>query len=189
MNINIPTWITLFRVITIPFIIIFFYLPFSFCPLLSAIFFIFASLTDWFDGFLARRLEQTTVFGAFLDPVVDKLLVAVALMLIEEYFHTWWVTLPVASMIMREIVISALREWVAKISYPNVGIIVSRTSKIKTTLQMFSVVLLLWHPSEYLIVVGTVILYLAFVLTLLSILKYVCILYKNGLFKRTDNGS
>lgn len=78
-------------------------------------------------------------------------------------------------MIMREIVISALREWVARVANHNVGIVVSRTSKIRTTMQMFSIVLLLWHPSEYLILIGVIILYLAFVLTLLSILKYVCI--------------
>ncbi|XNM73342.1 CDP-diacylglycerol--glycerol-3-phosphate 3-phosphatidyltransferase [Escherichia coli] len=72
-------------------------------------------MTDWFDGFLARRWNQSTRFGAFLDPVADKVLVAIAMVLVTEHYHSWWVTLPAATMIAREIIISALREWMAEL--------------------------------------------------------------------------
>ncbi len=74
-----------------------------------------AAVTDWFDGFLARRWNQSTRFGAFLDPVADKVLVAIAMVLVTEHYHSWWVTLPAATMIAREIIISALREWMAEL--------------------------------------------------------------------------
>lgn len=115
MRLNIPTLLTLFRVILIPFFVLAFYLPFAWAPFVCALIFVVAAVTDWFDGYLARRLKQTTRFGAFLDPVADKVMVATALVLVTEYYHVWWVTLPAATMIAREIIISALREWMAEI--------------------------------------------------------------------------
>ena len=109
MQLNIPTWLTLFRVVLIPFFVLAFYLPFSWAPMVCAVIFVFAAVTDWFDGFLARRWKQTTRFGAFLDPVADKVMVAVALVLVAEHYHSWWITLPAATMIAREIIISSLR--------------------------------------------------------------------------------
>ncbi|EFW11216.1 putative phosphatidylglycerophosphate synthetase, partial [Serratia symbiotica str. Tucson] len=103
--------LTLFRVVLIPFFVLAFYLPFTWAPMVCAIIFVFAAITDWFDGFLARSWKQTTRFGAFLDPVADKVMVAVALILVVDYYHIWWVTLPAATMIAREIIISSLREW------------------------------------------------------------------------------
>ncbi len=115
MRFNIPTWLTLFRVVLIPFFVLAFYLPFSWAPMVCASIFVFAAVTDWFDGFLARLWRQTTRFGAFLDPVADKVMVAVALVLVSEHYHSWWITLPAATMIAREIIISALREWMAEL--------------------------------------------------------------------------
>lgn len=84
-------------------------------PFAAALIFCVAAVTDWFDGFLARRWNQSTRFGAFLDPVADKVLVAIAMVLVTEHYHSWWVTLPAATMIAREIIISALREWMAEL--------------------------------------------------------------------------
>ena len=85
MQLNIPTWLTLFRVVLIPFFVLAFYLPFNWAPMVCAVIFVFAAVTDWFDGFLARRWKQTTRFGAFLDPVADKVMVAVALVLVAVF--------------------------------------------------------------------------------------------------------
>ena len=106
MQFNIPTLLTLFRVILIPFFVLAFYLPFSWAPFACALIFFVAAVTDWFDGFLARRWNQSTRFGAFLDPVADKVMVAIAMVLVAEHYHTWWVTLPAATMIARQIIIS-----------------------------------------------------------------------------------
>ncbi len=79
------------------------------------LFFLLHSITDAFDGYLARKWNQTTRLGAFLDPVADKVLVAVAFVCVAEYYHTWWITIPICIMIAREIIISALREWMAEL--------------------------------------------------------------------------
>ena len=96
MQFNIPTLLTLFRVILIPFFVLVFYLPVTWSPFAAALIFCVAAVTDWFDGFLARRWNQSTRFGAFLDPVADKVLVAIAMVLVTEHYHSWWVTLPAA---------------------------------------------------------------------------------------------
>ena len=87
MQFNIPTCLTLFRVALIPFFVLAFYLPYPWASMACALIFVFAAMTDWLDGYLARRLKQTTRFGAFLDPVADKVMVAIALVLVAEYFH------------------------------------------------------------------------------------------------------
>lgn len=112
-----------------------------------ALIFIFAAITDWLDGFLARRWKQTTRFGAFLDPVADKVMVAMALVLVAEHFHSWWITLPAATMIAREIIISALREWMAEIGKRS-SVAVSWIGKVKTTAQMLALFALLWRPNS-----------------------------------------
>ena len=134
MQFNIPTLLTLFRVILIPFFVLAFYLPFSWAPFACALIFFVAAVTDWFDGFLARRWNQSTRFGAFLDPVADKVMVAIAMVLVAEHYHTWWVTLPAATMIAREIIISALREWMAELGKRS-SVAVSWIGKVKTTAQ------------------------------------------------------
>jgi CDP-diacylglycerol---glycerol-3-phosphate 3-phosphatidyltransferase len=132
---------------------------------------VFAAVTDWFDGFLARRWKQTTRFGAFLDPVADKVMVATALVLVAEHYHTWWITLPAATMIAREIIISALREWMAEIGKRS-SVAVSWIGKVKTSAQMLSLVALLWRPDGYVIVAGVIALYIAAVLTFWSMFQY-----------------
>ena len=129
MQFNIPTCLTLFRVVLIPFFVLAFYLPFHWAPFATALLFVIAAVTDWFDGFLARRWKQTTRFGAFLDPVADKVMVAMALVLVAEYFHARWITLPAATMIAREIIISALREWMAEIGKQQRGGVVDWQSE------------------------------------------------------------
>lgn len=171
MRLNIPTILTLFRVVLIPFFAVAFYLPINNAAFICALIFVIAAVTDWFDGFLARRLKQTTRFGAFLDPVADKVLVATALVLVTEYYHAWWITLPAAVMISREIIISALREWMAEIGKRS-SVAVSWIGKVKTSAQMFSLVALLWHPYKWAEIVGTIALYVAAILTLWSMLQY-----------------
>jgi len=171
MPFNIPTLLTLFRVVLIPFFVLAFYLPFEWAPLLCALIFIVAAITDWFDGFLARRWKQTTRFGAFLDPVADKVMVAMALVLVAEHFHAWWITLPAATMIAREIIISALREWMAEIGKRS-SVAVSWIGKVKTTAQMLALFALLWRPDAIVEGIGVVALYIAAVLTFWSMFQY-----------------
>ncbi|MCL2894322.1 CDP-diacylglycerol--glycerol-3-phosphate 3-phosphatidyltransferase [Brenneria tiliae] len=171
MQFNIPTLLTLFRVALIPFFVLAFYLPFGWAPLVCALIFIFAAVTDWFDGFLARRWKQTTRFGAFLDPVADKVMVAVALVLVAEHYHSWWITLPAATMIAREIIISALREWMAEIGKRS-SVAVSWIGKVKTTAQMMALFALLWRPERLVEGAGVIALYVAAVLTFWSMFQY-----------------
>ncbi|VFP86341.1 CDP-diacylglycerol--glycerol-3-phosphate 3-phosphatidyltransferase [Candidatus Erwinia haradaeae] len=171
MLLNIPILITLLRIVLIPFFVLVFYLPFKWAHLVCALIFICAAVTDWFDGFLARRWKQTTQLGAFLDPVADKIMVVMALILIAECYHSWWITLPVSIMISREIVISALREWMAEIGRRD-SVAVSWTGKAKTTVQMLALFVLLWYPNSIVKIVGIMALYIAAILTLWSMLQY-----------------
>lgn len=170
--INIPICLTVFRIIIAPFFVMVFYLPVYWAPMLCACIFFITAITDWFDGFLARRWKQTTKFGKFLDPVADKIMLITALILISEHFHVWWVTVPVFSMIIREIFISALREWIALIGKCN-NISVSFLGKIKTCVQMLSVIALLWRTDEWIIIIGMIALYISMVLTFWSMYCYV----------------
>ena len=171
MQFNIPTLLTLFRVILIPFFVLVFYLPVTWSPFAAALIFCVAAVTDWFDGFLARRWNQSTRFGAFLDPVADKVLVAIAMVLVTEHYHSWWVTLPAATMIAREIIISALREWMAEIGKRS-SVAVSWVAKVKTSAQMLALVGLLWRPNSIIEILSFVLLYIAAVLTFWSMFQY-----------------
>lgn len=171
MRLNIPTLLTLFRVILIPFFVLAFYLPFIWAPLLCALIFCIAAITDWFDGFLARRWNQSTRFGAFLDPVADKVLVAIALVLVAEHYHSWWVTLPAATMIAREIIISALREWMAELGKRS-RVAVSWIGKFKTSAQMLALVGMLWRPNSVIEYAGITLFFIAAVLTFWSMFQY-----------------
>lgn len=168
---NIPTWLTLFRVALIPFFVLVFYLPFSWAPPVCAIIFVFAAVTDWFDGFLARLWKQTTRFGAFLDPVADKIMVAIALALVIDHYHNWLITIPAAIMIAREIIISSIRGWMAEIGRCNI-ITVSWVGKVKTMIQMISLIGLLWRPERSVEYVAFGMLYIAVILTFWSMFKY-----------------
>ncbi|MBZ9560297.1 MULTISPECIES: CDP-diacylglycerol--glycerol-3-phosphate 3-phosphatidyltransferase [Modicisalibacter] len=169
---NIPNILTMARIVFIPLLVILFYLPYAWSFLVTAALFALAAVTDWLDGYLARRWDQSTPFGAFLDPVADKVMVAVALALLIERFDSAWLTLPALVIIGREIVISALREWMAEMG-KRASVAVSWIGKIKTTLQMVALLLLLASPpGTWLSDLGVVTLYLAAILTLWSMIQY-----------------
>lgn len=171
MKLNIPTYLTLFRVGLIPLFIIAFYLPITYSAEITTLIFFIASITDLFDGYLARRWDQITRLGAFLDPVADKVLVAVALACIIEYYHSWWITMPSAIMIGREIIISALREWMAEIG-ERASVAVSVWGKVKTTAQMLALGGMLWRFNFVMEVIAWVLLYIAAGLTIWSMFQY-----------------
>ncbi|MDZ7853151.1 MAG: CDP-diacylglycerol--glycerol-3-phosphate 3-phosphatidyltransferase [Halomonas sp.] len=169
---NIPNLLTLARILFIPLLVVLFYLPFAWSMLLAAALFALAAITDWLDGYLARRWDQSTPFGAFLDPVADKLMVTVALALLIERYDAIWLTLPALVIIGREIVISALREWMAEMGKRG-QVAVSWIGKVKTTLQMIALlVLLAFAPGTPIALLGVVTLYIAALLTLWSMFLY-----------------
>lgn len=173
-RINIPNALTGFRIVMIPVLVVLFYLPGYWSYWASAAVFGLAGITDWLDGYLARKLNQSTPFGAFLDPVADKLMVAVALVLLAERFHAWWFSLPAMVIIGREIVISALREWMAEVG-KRTSVAVSYIGKVKTTFQIIAIIgFLLISPASHPYVQGICILllYAAAGLTLWSMLIY-----------------
>lgn len=169
---NLPNVLTLSRIVMIPVFVMVFYLPFDWRYVASAAIFAIAGATDWLDGYLARKLDQSTPFGAFLDPVADKLMVAVALTVLIEEHASFILTIPAMVIIGREIVISALREWMAEMG-SRASVAVSYIGKVKTTAQMVAIVILLAVPPglpySHL---GTGLLYVAAVLTLWSMVLY-----------------
>lgn len=174
MQWTIPNILTFLRIVLIPVLVVVFYLPMPWSYQASALIFGLAAITDWLDGYLARRLQQTSLFGAFLDPVADKLMVAVALVLLVQDNPSELFAVPAAVIIGREIVISALREWMAEIG-ARTRVAVSIVGKVKTTLQMVAILLLLYRvpvgvfPTH---AVGVVLLYIAAILTLWSMFVY-----------------
>ncbi|NOX09272.1 MAG: CDP-diacylglycerol--glycerol-3-phosphate 3-phosphatidyltransferase [Gammaproteobacteria bacterium] len=174
MTWTIPNLLTLFRILLIPVLVLVFYLPFSWAPLASAVVFFLAAVTDALDGYLARKWEQTSAFGAFLDPVADKLMVAVALVLLTQSEASIYFAIPAAIIICREIAISALREWMAAIG-ERTQVAVSTIGKIKTMTQMIAVLLLLYHESIASFpthLLGMLMLYASALLTLWSMIIY-----------------
>ena len=174
MSWTIPNILTVLRIALIPVFVLVFYLPYSWSHVATTALFGLAALTDWFDGYLARKLEQTSPFGAFLDPVADKLIVAVALIMLVQTNPTMWFVVPAAVIVGREIAISALREWMAEIG-ERTQVAVSFIGKIKTTAQMIALLLLLYRqplwgfPTNE---VGVLLLYVAAILTLWSMVMY-----------------
>ncbi len=171
MKFNIPIFLTMFRVILIPFFVIAFYLPIESSPIITTFIFFIAGVTDWLDGYLARKWKQTTRFGAFLDPVADKVMVVAALVLIVEYQHSLWITIPAIIMISREIIISALREWMAELGERS-KVAVSWWGKWKTTAQMLALGGLLWRYNNYMEIAAIILLYIAAILTVWSMIQY-----------------
>ena len=174
MNLNLPNQLTLLRLALIPLFVVFFYLPYPWANEALALTFMAAGFTDWLDGYLARRMALTSRFGAFLDPVADKVMVAVALVLIVQAEPSPWVALPAVVIVSREIVISALREWMAEIGQ-RAAVAVSYVGKVKTAAQMLALLLLLYRePLLGLPVreVGILLLQVAAALTLWSMMIY-----------------
>lgn len=169
---NIPNMLTLLRLILIPICVVVYYLPVSWAYLVAALLFTVAAITDWFDGYLARKWGQMTAFGAFLDPVADKLIVAAALVVLVERHEIFWLTIPAGVIIGREIVISALREWMAEMGKRS-SVAVNMIGKVKTALQMVAIIVLLSHPPGTTIaLLGLIILQIAAALTLWSMIVY-----------------
>lgn len=173
---GLPNILTLMRIVLIPVFILVFYLPFNWAHWLAAMIFALASFTDWLDGYLARRLEQISPFGAFLDPVADKLLIACTLLLLVGTKDINYITIPAIVIVGREIVISGLREWMAEVGR-RASVTVSYIGKVKTALQMTALFLLIafdpatsWWGS-----IGFISLYVAAILTIWSMVIYLTI--------------
>lgn len=188
MSINIPNSLTLLRIFLIPVLVVVFYMPFKNHLMVAAVIFAFAAVTDWIDGYLARRLDQMTSFGAFLDPVADKLMVAIALVLLVERHDTQLFTLAACVIIGREIVISALREWMAELG-KRTSVAVSYIGKVKTAFQMVAITgLLAIDPARdegWMLALCYLVLYTAAVLTLWSMVIYLRAAWV--VMKDTDN--
>ena len=170
---NLPNVLTIARIGLVP-VFALAYLSTENYHWIAALLFATAAFTDWLDGFLARRLDQTTLFGAFLDPVADKLIVVTALVLLIGGHASLWMTIPGLVIIGREIVISALREWMAEMNRRGV-VTVSWIARVKTTLQMVAVVILFANAPEMgrpWVIVGLVLLYAAAVITIWSMVIY-----------------
>lgn len=186
MPFNIPIALTWLRIVLIPLFVGIFYLPQDWLSdpqknLIATTLFVAAAITDWLDGYLARTLNQTSRFGAFLDPVADKLMVAAALILLValQRCEAWLAVI----IIGREITISALREWMAQMGQGR-SVAVSYIGKVKTTAQMIAIPLLLyWQPLFGVIpveAIGEIAMYVAAVLTLWSMVYYLRVAAKAG---------
>lgn len=172
---NIATSLTWFRIAAIPLVVVVFYSSVSWARPGAGLLFLLAALTDWLDGYLARRLQQTSPFGAFLDPVADKLMVATALILLVQSDPRIIITLLAVIIIGREIAVSALREWLAGMGARS-RVAVSGYGKLKTIMQMTGLCCMLFEapliglPTYD---IGVAFLLLAAGLTLWSMFAYI----------------
>ena len=175
MVFNLPVMLTWMRIGFIPLLVFLFYLHEPWAPLAAALVFGLAGVTDWADGYLARLWQQESRFGAFLDPVADKLIVAVALILLVEREGAIWMTLAAIIIIGREIVISALREWMAEIGARG-KVAVAFIGKLKTTLQIIALSFLLYNQDLFGLLplreLGLIALVIATILTIISMVQY-----------------
>lgn len=179
---TIPNLLTLLRVVLIPVFVMVYFIDWKWAHQAAAFIFWFAAITDWFDGYLARKLKQSTPFGAFLDPVADKLIVAAALLMITHTYATPWITIPAVLLLSREIFVSALREWMS-LNGESDTVKVSFWGKAKTMAQMLALIGLL-SELEYLpigemilpiywVTLGKILLYIATVLSVFSMYQYI----------------
>jgi CDP-diacylglycerol--glycerol-3-phosphate 3-phosphatidyltransferase len=173
-TLNLPTVLTLLRVVLIPVFVVVFYLPYHWARPASAIVFSLAGITDWLDGYFARKLGQTSPFGAFLDPVADKLMVTTALVLIVQTDPRLLVALAAAIIIGREIAISALRELMSELGARH-HVAVSKVAKFKTIFQITALIMMLFEQDLIILPMyelGYACLMAAAVLTLWSMANY-----------------
>jgi CDP-diacylglycerol--glycerol-3-phosphate 3-phosphatidyltransferase/cardiolipin synthase len=180
LRLNVPNALTAVRIALIPALVVLYYLPYHWAHPAAALVFALAGITDWLDGYLARRLQQTSAFGAFADPVADKLIIATALVLLvadaasERSWLSVSITLSSAVIIGREITVSALREWMAELG-ARAHVAVSSVGKLKTTSQIVAVILMLYEepllglPTYE---IGFVSLFVSAALTLWSMFMY-----------------
>ncbi|MGD2031109.1 MAG: CDP-diacylglycerol--glycerol-3-phosphate 3-phosphatidyltransferase [Gammaproteobacteria bacterium] len=173
-ELNLPTVLTLIRIALIPLFVVVFFLPFWWARPAAAIIFSLAGITDWLDGYYARKLGLTSSFGAFLDPVADKLMVAVALVLIVQTDHRLIISLSAAVIIGREIAISALREWMAELGRRH-HVAVTGVAKLKTIFQITALIMMIFKLDLWILPMyplGSALLVLAAALTLWSMFIY-----------------
>tara|TARA_B110000238_G_C15901098_1_gene342053 strand:+ start:77 stop:652 length:576 start_codon:yes stop_codon:yes gene_type:complete len=190
MILNIPNYLTLLRIGLIPCLILVFYVSDDTLSaydknLTATLIFLFAAITDWLDGYLARRLNQTSDFGAFIDPVADKLIVIAALILLTELGRIE--TIVAFIIIAREFTISSLREWMATLGKSG-SIAVAFIGKFKTTMQMIAILFLLYYDNILFIpvaLIGKILIYFAALLTIISMIYYLKIAF-NILKKKKD---
>ena len=171
---NLPNLLTLLRIALIPVLVLLIMLPGAWTYEASAAVFLLASLTDWLDGYLARRLKLQTALGAFLDPVADKLIVVTVLVMLTGRYGDLWFALAAAVIVGREIMISAPREWMAEMQRRGV-VAVAWLGKAKTTAQMIAILVLLYTPETatgWQPMLGLALLLLAATLTLASMVSY-----------------
>ncbi|MCX7084883.1 MAG: CDP-diacylglycerol--glycerol-3-phosphate 3-phosphatidyltransferase [Methylococcales bacterium] len=171
---NIPTNLTLLRIALIPLLTAVFYSSWQYSNFACTLIFFLAGVTDWLDGYLARKLQLETPFGAFLDPVADKLMVAIVLVLIVQQQATAYLAIPAAVIIGREITIASLREWMAEIGQ-RATVKVSQVGKWKTSAQMLAIGMLLFRDDLWgmpINMMGYGLLYIAAILTLWSMVSY-----------------
>ena len=176
MKMTVPTALTLLRIALVPVLVLFFYLPMTWTNELCVVVFVLAAVTDWADGFIARKTAQMSRFGQFLDPVADKIMVATALILLVQRQESYEAVFAIAAAVIvgREITISALREWMSEVG-ESARVTVSWTGKIKTVFQMTSIGFLLYHDDIGPIpvaLIGELLLYAAAALTLWSMWTY-----------------
>ena len=174
MPLTIPNLLTSFRIVAIPLVVVIYYLPFGWAGQASGLLFGVAAVTDWFDGFLARRLGQTSKFGEFLDPIADKLLVSTVLIVLLHNDPKVHLAVIAAIIIGREIAVSALREWMSELG-SRATVKVTYFAKWKTALQMFGIGFMLYQVPTFGLPVyptGQLLLAAAAALTLWSMVEY-----------------
>ncbi len=163
MTLNLPNILTLLRIILIPVIIVFLLMPHTWTPLVALALYVFACVTDWFDGYYARKNNITSAFGRFLDPIADKLLIGVLLIVFAALGHLYgWGLLAACAIMFREILISGLREYLGP---HRVVIHVSNLAKWKTTVQMIALGFLILPMTIF---IGQVLLSVAAILTIIT---------------------
>jgi CDP-diacylglycerol--glycerol-3-phosphate 3-phosphatidyltransferase len=185
---NLPNTITFIRIALIPvFLIVYYMTDMGIINVehdgtknyfWAAFIFWFAGVSDALDGYLARKLDQSTPFGAFLDPVADKIMVAAGLFVIVQHYQSLWVTIPAVVMLSREIIMSALREWMSELGKRDV-VAVSKSGKTKTVAQMLALIGLIWHHDSFITDLSFGYYYIAFVLTVWSLYEYFSAAWKH----------
>ncbi len=174
MKLNLPTLLTLGRIAILPVGVLFYLLPITYAHQLAAICVAIVGLTDYLDGYLARKWNQGTAFGAFLDPVADKMAAITGCILITGYFCNAFITICSMVIILREMLISALREWMAELG-KRVSMKVRYMGKVKALVQAIAVLFLIWYHAGspfWILVIGQVLFAAAVILTLWSMVNY-----------------
>ncbi len=171
---TIANQLTLLRILLIPVFIVVFYMPYEYSNIFACGIFILAAITDILDGYYARKLNQISPLGVFLDPVADKLMVAIVLVLLVQRNPEIYLTIPAGIIIGREITVSALREWMAELGARK-KVAVSSLGKIKTIIQMVALGFLIFEKSLFglpVYSIGIILIYIAVLLTLISMFQY-----------------